>query len=213
MLQAGLTIDFCYVSSALPSFHDLLIMFFHAFYGCSADVFFGAERALDHASLGVCLDLIEVFVILEDLLAQLARLGCVLHHVLHADLPHVLWAEVVPVNIGDVEETDTGLLLFRLCLLLHFSLDLFDLLAGKERPLLLHKLVPLGLAHAFHHAGLASEHILDLLSFAGLRPDGQSVHLLSEQLRLLLLLLGGRFVYFECRLLNRFFAFITGDSY
>lgn len=213
MLQASLTIDFCYVSSALPSIHDLLIMFVHAFYGCSADVFFGTERALDHASLGVRLDLIEVFVVLEDFIAQLARLGGVWYHVLHADLPHVLRAEVVPVNIGDVEQANTGLLLFRLCFLLDIPLDLLDLLAGKECPLLLHKLVPLGLAHAFHHAGLASEHILDLLSFASLRPNGQSIHLLSEQLRLLLLLLGGRFVYFECRLLNRFFAFITGDSY
>ena len=78
-------------------------MFVHAFYGCSADVFFGTERALDHAGLGVRLDLIEVFVILEDFIAQLARLGGVWYHVLHADLPHVLRAEVVPVNIGDVE--------------------------------------------------------------------------------------------------------------
>ena len=129
----------------------------HLGLGGEAHVLLRAQRALCNDLLGAFSYLVKRTVSLLDLVAEGTRLVRVSHQVLDSRLLSILRAEVVPLDLGDVEEA--------VFLVGHFDLfpNLFlDLFTCEQLPLPFDELVPFCLREIVHSSG-CFERLSDLL--------------------------------------------------
>ena len=126
------------------------IMLLHFLLGHVTHVLFRAQCCPTGHCIHRRLHLVKLFVRPLDLVSQHPRLLGIWHNILNSNLLAVLRTEVVPINIGDLEQGDDFLLLF----LLHSLLALFlDFLAVEQLQLSFDHLVKLCLGHVFLISG------------------------------------------------------------